>query len=125
MRRVLVVDDERELLDIMGFALEIEGLQVEKAHTYEDAYRALAERKFDFLITDFRLPGGRNGVDLIRHARTAIEQPPRAVLVTGLTEAVDHGGLAEGIFYKPFDLEKLTTWVRSHTDRAELGLFGR
>lgn len=123
MSRILLVDDEKELLEIMAFVLGLHGHEVSTAENYADAVGILADGSVDCLVTDYRLPGDHSGVDLIRHARGKLPRPPRAVLITGYTGAVEHHGLAEAIFHKPFDVEVLVGWVgaSSRAAMAELG----
>ena len=56
--RILVVDDEPDLLTLYELALIREGHQVQTASTLAEARSALAEATFDVLITDMRLPDG-------------------------------------------------------------------
>lgn len=121
MSRILLVDDERELLEIMAFALELHGHQVRSAESHAEALRALEAGEVDCLVTDYRLPGDHTGVDLIRQARSTLPNPPRAVLITGYTGAVEHQGLAEVIFHKPFDLGELVGWVDNFGKMAVAG----
>lgn len=119
MSTLLLVDDEPELLDIMRSVLEIEGHEVHIAADQEEALKILGRQKVDFLISDYRLPGGDTGVDLIKHARSGPWGAPRAVLITGFTGALEHHGLAEEIFYKPFNLQNLVGWIRQAESSAE------
>ena len=123
MSRVLLVDDESEILDILSFALELSGHEVSVAEGYSEALRILAVEKVDCLVTDYRLPGDSTGMDLIRHARETLSGSPRAVLITGYSGVVDHQGLVEAIFHKPFDIDSLVAWVGANTGgaSAELG----
>jgi len=67
-RSVLLVDDERVLLEGLERALSAHDLEVVAASTFEDAHRHLRARPFDVLITDVRL-GAFNGLQLAGLAR--------------------------------------------------------
>jgi two-component system OmpR family response regulator len=55
-RRILVVDDERSITDLVSMALGLEGATVEVAHTGTDALRALAADPPDLVVLDVMLP---------------------------------------------------------------------
>ena len=63
--RLLVVDDEPDLRTLYELTLVHEDYDVESAGSVEEARASLAQRNFDLLITDMRLPDG-NGLDLLR-----------------------------------------------------------
>jgi CheY-like chemotaxis protein len=66
--RVLLVDDEPELLEAQSFALEYVGYEVECARGGEEALAAMHRRLPDVLITDLMMPG-MSGEALCRAAR--------------------------------------------------------
>lgn len=68
MTRILLVDDEPELLEAWSFALESVGYDVECARDGNEALRAIAQRPPELLITDLMMPG-MNGEDLCRAVR--------------------------------------------------------
>ena len=78
--RILVVDDEPDLLTLYELALIREGHQVQAASTLAEARSALAEATFDVLITDMRLPDGL-GMELLRELAAA-RRPERSIMVT-------------------------------------------
>ncbi len=59
--RILVVDDEPALLELMAQLLAIDGHAVTTAASVDAALRAIAGASFDLVITDWRLPGGMAG----------------------------------------------------------------
>jgi CheY-like chemotaxis protein len=60
-RTALVVEDEPLLADVIKWALEEEGYEVEAAATGDEAAQAFALRTFDLVITDIRMPGKIDG----------------------------------------------------------------
>jgi CheY-like chemotaxis protein len=68
MTRILLVDDEPELLEAWSFALEYVGHSVERARDGREALEQLSHRKPDLVITDLMMPG-INGEDLCRAIR--------------------------------------------------------
>jgi DNA-binding response OmpR family regulator len=67
-QRVLIVDDERALLDAMKTAFERAGREVVARRTFEEARDSLLTESFDVLLTDVRL-GAFNGLQLAVIAR--------------------------------------------------------
>lgn len=66
--RVLIVDDEEAMRDIIASALSTEGFESETAPNISVAKKQLREKKFDVLITDLNMPGG-NGIELVQAVR--------------------------------------------------------
>lgn len=83
VERVLVVDDDTALLNIMSLALRRQGYQVEQA---EDGFSALdilgAQPPFSVLLTDLKMPG-MSGLELLRSARKIDEHLEVVVVTTG------------------------------------------
>ncbi|WP_151030206.1 response regulator, partial [Citrobacter cronae] len=78
MNTILIVDDEYLIADILGFALEDEGYQVEKASNGRKALEALKGGRegghVQLVITDYMMPV-MSGVELVRAIRTELELP--------------------------------------------------
>src|SRR4029077_18632985 len=79
--RLLVADDDRAILTLMGTVALAEGFDVVTTTTGDDAVRQLKERPADLVLLDMRMPGV-SGLDVLRSVR---EVNPRAsvVLMTG------------------------------------------
>lgn len=125
--RVLLVDDEEELLGSLSRALERRGMRVSTATNGGGALELLEEQAFDVVVLDVKMPG-IGGIELlprIKEVRPAVE----VILFTG-HPSVDTvtDGLREGAFdylSKPQDIEKLVAKIlkagersRSRADRA-------
>ena len=110
--RVLVVEDEADVCDLIQQQLGEEGYEVVCAGNDDVAYRTLQRggRSFRALIVDINLGEGTTGFDVARHARRLNPAVP-VVYVTGgdpsmvETHAVDGAALV----LKPFDREDLIT----------------
>jgi two-component system phosphate regulon response regulator PhoB len=118
--RILVVDDEQDLLELVCFHLTRDGYQVQTATSGEEALRK-ARAKFDLIILDLMLPG-MDGQDVARALRA--EPATRAVPVIMLTargeEADIVAGLelgAEDYVTKPFSPRVLTARVKAVLQR--------
>ncbi len=80
--RILVVDDERSVLETYRMLLEDEGYRVTTALTSTDARAALEHGVFDLLLCDLSLEGQQSGFDVIELAARRTK-PVASVLVTG------------------------------------------
>ena len=63
-RSILVVDDDRIILDSLGEFLRLEGLDVAPAESFKDALQILGRQPIDVVISDINMPGG-NGFELL------------------------------------------------------------
>ncbi|MEE1922710.1 response regulator [Pseudomonas sp. 148P] len=114
MSTVLVVDDEYVISDILAFALEDAGYQVEKAGNGEKALEVLNKTRVELLITDYMMPT-MNGEEL---ARTLREDPQfktlPIILMSGAQGSIgrQNPGLFDEVLDKPFDPETLIAMVR-------------
>lgn len=79
MARALVVDDEVGIREFIRDALEIDGHDVTEASNGPEALHHLHATSFDILVTDLRMPGSLDGMDLVRRARR--ELPEMEIIV--------------------------------------------
>lgn len=110
----LVVDDERDIRELLVVTLTRMGLRVETAATVTAAKQQLANQEFDFCLTDMRLPDG-SGMEILAHISTHYPQTPAAMITAfGNMEAAVEA-LKAGAFdfvAKPVDLGVLRDLVR-------------
>ena len=81
--RVLLVDDERPILDLLTEMLELEGYKIDTARDGAEAFDKLRSRSYDVVISDFRMPrmSGRDLYDAARRLGGGLER--RFVFITG------------------------------------------
>jgi cyclic di-GMP phosphodiesterase len=114
--RILVIDDDLALCEIMRTALELEGIEVDEAHHVVEADRILLERTPDAIVLDIGLPG----IDGLFYCTRLRENPTTRrvpiIAISGSSNARDQA-LAAGatsFVQKPFDpLELLALLDRS------------
>jgi len=114
-RRVLIVDDEKDLLDLLELALSRMGLGVGRASTVQEALRQLDNNVYSLCLTDMRLPDGE-GLEVVRHVATHHADVPVAVITA-------HGNMENAIsvlkagafdyLSKPVALEQLRALVKA------------
>ena len=118
---VLVIDDERDIRELLTITLGRMDLQVDAVGTVADARRALAERTYDLCFTDMRLPDG-NGQEIIELiAETCPDTPVAMITAYGNVDAAVTA-LKAGAFdfvSKPVDIQMLRGLVRTALRLAE------
>jgi two-component system, NtrC family, response regulator AtoC len=74
MARILIVDDEAGIREFLADALADDGHDTVSAADGMQALQQLHERAFDLMITDLRMPGALDGVDLLRKAKADLPE---------------------------------------------------
>ena len=118
--RVLTVDDEPSLTELLGMALRYEGWQVATASSGLSAVQAAREHRPDVIVLDMMLPDF-DGLEVMRRIRA--DQPDVPVIFLTAKDAVDdrvRGLTAGGDDYvtKPFSLEELVARLRGLLRRS-------
>ncbi len=118
--RVLVVDDEVNIAELVSMALRYEGWEVSAAHTGTKAVAAAKESRPDAVVLDMMLPDF-DGLEVLRRMRTA--QPDLPVVFLTARDAVEDriAGLTAGgddYVTKPFSLEELVARLRALMRRS-------
>ena len=81
-RRILVVEDEAPIREMICFVLEQKGYQTVEAEDYDSAINKLCEPYPDLILLDWMLPGG-SGINYIKHLKR--EELTRHIPVVMLT----------------------------------------
>jgi len=120
--RVLVVDDESSLSDLLSMALRYEGWDVRAAADGSSAVRVAREFRPDAVVLDVMLPDF-DGLEVLRRMRA--DAPEMPVLFLTARDAVEDrvAGLTAGgddYVTKPFSLEELVARIRSILRRSGL-----
>jgi two-component system response regulator PilR (NtrC family) len=113
--RVLVVDDEPDIRELLELTLVKMGLGVESVGTVADAKARLKEGRFDLCLTDMRLADGE-GLELVRHiAGLGADLPVAVITAFGSTDNAVAALKAGAFDYvsKPVGLEQLRALVKS------------
>lgn len=121
MDRVLVVDDEKNMRDLLRIYLSKEGFEVTEAEGGAAAVNLLNQTTFDLVILDIMMPG-MDGWEVCRRIRENAQTP--ILMLTARSETKDKvQGLqlgADDYLVKPFDPEELTARVNALLRRAKL-----
>jgi DNA-binding response OmpR family regulator len=119
--RVLIVDDEPTIREMVGLNLRREGIEVFQAATGEEALRMLAEYRPDAMVLDIMMPG-MDGFEVCRRVRDVSTIP--ILLLSARGEEVDRVvGLemgADDYLTKPFAMRELVARVRAMLRRIRM-----
>jgi len=108
-KKILVVDDEPDVVSTLIESLEALGYQAKGAPNGKEALNAIKTEDFDLVISDIRMPE-KNGIDLLRDIKAGNPDLP-VVIITGYTlayppeQAVREG--ADGYVAKPFRINQI------------------
>jgi len=108
-RRVLVVEDEASLLEMLTLMLRTLGYDVRTACDAPEAMRLFAAEPFDLVLTDYGLPGAP-GTDVARQCK-AQRPGTKVILATGWGAEVARGE-ADLVLTKPFAARQLAAAIR-------------
>jgi DNA-binding response OmpR family regulator len=122
--RILVVEDDADLAELVAFGLRNERYAVDVARTCAEAEELLRTTDFDVACIDLGLPDG-DGLDLVRRlpADPDLRRPGRSIVLTARDAVADRvAGLdagADDYLVKPFEFAELTARLRALARRAE------
>ena len=122
MKRVLIVDDDVGLCELLTEYLAPEGFHADSIHDGETVLEKVCDGGYDLIVLDVMLPG-MNGFEILRHLRTKIGTP--VVMLTARGEEVDRiVGLeigADDYLPKPFNPRELVARIRAILRRTRQG----
>lgn len=111
---VLLVEDERDIREMIATLLDMAGFNVVACDTAECGLNALREQEFDLVLTDYALPR-KSGLWLLQEAESEGLIQGTPVLIVTAHPNVDAETHYE-IIHKPFDLDELVERVRRRMD---------
>ena len=121
--RILIVDDEEDLVSAMAERLALRGFQVETARSGTDALRLASEDDFSVVILDVKMPG-IDGLQTMTEINRKHPDLP-VILLTGHGSVADaERGMREGAFdylMKPIDIDRLIDKISSATGGGKGG----
>ena len=119
--RILVIEDEPLVRDLVALNLQHAGYVVETAGNFADGLARLLQRdRFELAVVDVMLPGG-DGMELVRRARHEHVRIPIVMLTARSESTAKVRGLdvgADDYITKPFDVPELLARVRALLRRA-------
>ncbi|ARQ05698.1 response regulator YycF [Macrococcoides canis] len=117
-RKIVVVDDEKPIADILEFNLKKEGYDVHVAYDGDDAVELIYDIQPDIVLLDIMLPG-RDGMEVCREVRKKYDMP--IIMLTAKDSEIDKVlGLelgADDYVTKPFSTRELIARVKANLRR--------
>ena len=117
--RLLVVEDEKKLCDMIAKSLHQSGYEVDVCNDGEEALDMIYAEMYDLIVLDLNLPGV-DGMEILRELRKENEETKVLILsarsqIADKVEGLDSG--ANDYMEKPFHLQELEARIRSLTRR--------
>jgi two-component system response regulator GlrR len=122
MEKILVVDDDQNLLKVINMRLEAQGFQVQTAFKMEQAIENAKKEAFDLALVDLKL-GGKDGIDLMLELHQVNPEMPVIILtaygtIDSAVKAMKKG--AYSYLTKPFDFDELLLQINSCLEKSSL-----
>jgi len=111
MSTVLVIDDEKGILQIIRQVLTKFGHRVETAADGREGIRKFDDGCFDIVITDIRMPG-IDGNGVVKHIRKSDKQSIPVIAISGTPWLMENNAF-DMVLTKPFPLKKLVESIGS------------
>ena len=122
MEKILIVDDENDIAELISDILEDEGYKTEIRNDGASAIEAVRENSYDLILLDIMMPNG-SGTEVCANIRNFTSAP--IIFVTAKTQLIDKlVGFevgADDYITKPFINEELVARVKAHLRREERG----
>jgi len=122
-KTILVVDDDRELIDALRSMLERQGYRVIQAHDGHQAKQAVYNQRPDLMILDMMMPR-MGGYPVLEHFKDKSDAPP--IIMVTANEGSRHKVYAEYLgvidyIRKPFAMERLLETVQKALGAPKAG----
>ncbi len=125
MKKILIIEDDPSILDIVAFNLEKEGYRVFTAANGEEGLLSFASQSFDLILLDVMIPR-LNGLEVLDSIRSRSDVP--VLIMSAKTSEEDRleglTRMADDYICKPFSVKELILRVKVHLARYEGRLGG-
>ncbi|MCC5647863.1 response regulator [Nostoc sp. CHAB 5824] len=124
--RILIVEDEREIAELLSLYVTRAGFEVDRATSITEAIRIHAQTRPDLVLLDIGLPGGGDGLEVLTQIRRRMDTP--VIMVTALDDEVTKLSSlrigADDYVVKPFNPSEVVERIRAVLRRTQ-GATGR
>ena len=121
MRKILAVDDDKDILEVLAFILEDSGFEVDTLSDGRYLFDKIKESKPDLILLDIML-GNLDGRDLCRDIKSKSETSDIPIILLSATHDIDylkhHIGCPDAFVAKPFDIEQLLAAINIRLEAA-------
>jgi two-component system response regulator PilR (NtrC family) len=122
MENILIIDDEKSLLDLLSVVLKKEGYRVKTCLAPSKVFDLLEKESFDLVICDIKLPE-ISGMEILKYVRESQPEVPMIMITAygSLKQAVEalKAGAVDYIL-KPFDVEELKIIIAQELEKRQL-----
>ncbi|MEW6203122.1 MAG: response regulator [bacterium] len=119
--KILLVDDDRDILDVIGVLFELDGHSVWFAQNYNEALAIVEEEDFDLVLTDFRMPR-MHGLYLLEMIKDVRPELPVVIMTAYMTEEMKRDARRKGaalLINKPFTYDEITRAIKKVIRRCQ------
>jgi two-component system NtrC family sensor kinase len=118
IKRVLVVDDQTPVRELVAAVLAADGLSVETARDGADALRLLdSAKRYDLIVSDLKMPGLDGPSLYLELTRRWPDTRPQLLFISGFVDSPEYSGFLQGtqvqVLLKPFAVDDLSRAVSS------------
>lgn len=121
--KILIVDDEINILELLRYNLDSNGYKVYEAKTGEEAIEIIKNEKIDLVVLDHMLPG-MNGIEVLSYIRKSDKSRLPVIMLTAKNEEIDAVvGLemgADDYIGKPFRIREFISRVKTVLRRSRM-----
>jgi DNA-binding NtrC family response regulator len=122
MARILIVDDEQSMLEVLAIMLKREGYEVATTSNGEQAMELIRSIGFDVVITDLKMEPV-DGMEVLRFTKTVNRETVVIMMTAHGTEEIAVEAMKEGAFHyvkKPFKMEELRNLIAKGLENRDL-----
>ncbi|ACZ41095.1 response regulator receiver protein [Thermobaculum terrenum ATCC BAA-798] len=117
MKKVLIVDDEAEIVELIVMVLDDGQVQLLTAYDGEQAMRIIKEQRPDVVLTDVMMPR-LDGRELCKMVKSDPSISDTKVILMSAIHRLDKGDCpADGLIHKPFDIVAIVEAVHKFLDQ--------
>jgi len=121
MRRILAVDDDKDILDVLQFILEDSGYEVDTLSDGHFLFEKIKAHEPDLILLDIML-GNLDGRDLCKEVKTKEETHDIPVVLISASHnvagAMNQNGAPDAFLAKPFDINELLDIIKTQLHAA-------
>jgi len=121
MRRILAVDDDKDILEVLQYILEDSGYEVETLTNGQYLLDKIKQNPPDLILLDIML-GNLDGRDLCRKVKTGKETRDIPVILISashdVSQSINQIGAPDGFIAKPFDIDDLLGSINRQLNTA-------
>ncbi|MCP3955297.1 MAG: response regulator [Desulfobacterales bacterium] len=118
MSAILVIDDEKQVLDLIKIALTLHGYEVDVATDGYEGISKFDRSRYDVVITDICMPG-LDGVGVVHHIRGSEKEATPVMAISGTPWNIEDADF-DVILEKPFSIKSLVEHVAVLGEKEEL-----